>query len=183
MTRRRRPVRVGRLALGAGCAWLLIRVHGGDGLLAWCAVYNPFELTPPTPEGRAVTRARAEGIVALEASAADHAVHSPAVVGDANIRAPAGRIAAEFWPGRIILFGSRAAGRAGEDSDGDRLGVLALEGSPLRESVEILDRVNPRFAVDLLGRTPADAPCRYDRGDPLLRGAFDRGVVLDEAAA
>ena len=105
------------------------------------------------------------------------------MVTDADIRSLAAKIAAEFSPQRIILFGSQASGRAREDSDVDMLVVMPFEGSALRKTVEILDRVNPSFPIDLLLRTPEDALLRYKGFDPIVRDAFDHGVVLYEAAA
>lgn len=102
---------------------------------------------------------------------------------DADIRAVAAQIAADFRPERIVLFGSRAAGTAHEESDVDLLVILPFEGSALRKTVEILDRVNPPFAIDLLIHTPEEAARRYRAHDPIVGEAFDRGVVLYEAAA
>ena len=106
------------------------------------------------------------------------------MVTDEQIRALADRIAEEFHPQRIILFGSLARGEAREDSDVDLLVVLDFKGSHLGKSAEILSAVHPRtFAVDLLVRTPEEMMWRYEGGDPLVREAVDRGVVLYEAAA
>jgi len=90
------------------------------------------------------------------------------------------RIAREFEPERIILFGSYARGEPTSESDVDLLIVLPFEGKSLRKSLEILNRVAPEFPVDLLVRRPEDAARRYAEGDPLIREAFDRGKVLYE---
>lgn len=97
-----------------------------------------------------------------------------------NIRELGRRIAGEFDPERIILFGSYAYGTASADSDVDLLVVLDFQGKGFRKSLEILNRVNPAFAVDLLVRRPADTARRYAEGDPLIREALDRGTVLYE---
>ena len=65
-------------------------------------------------------------------------------------------IAASFDVERIILFGSRARGTANNDSDVDLLVVMRYAGSETDQAVAILSKTNPRFAVDLLVRTPAD---------------------------
>ena len=91
-----------------------------------------------------------------------------------------GRIAREFHPERIILFGSYAYGNPSPDSDVDLLVVLPFEGRSLRKSLEILNRVAPEFFVDLLVRRPEDTVRRYAEGDPLIREALDRGKVLYE---
>ena len=90
------------------------------------------------------------------------------------------RIAREFRPERIILFGSHARGTATEDSDVDLLVVLPFKGRNFWKSLEILNRVDPPFSVDLLARAPEDVTRRYTEGDPLIREALDRGRVLYE---
>lgn len=92
----------------------------------------------------------------------------------------ASRIAREFDPNRVILFGSHAQGSATADSDVDLLVVMDFEGKPFWKSLEILNRVNPPFAVDLLARLPEDTLRRYELGDPLIRDALDHGKVLYE---
>src|SRR6476619_5468253 len=89
-------------------------------------------------------------------------------------------IVREFQPERIILFGSYAYGTATADSDVDLLVVLPFEGKGFRKSLEILNRVNPRFPSDLLARRPDDTVRRYAEGDPLIREAIDHGKVLYE---
>ena len=105
------------------------------------------------------------------------------MVTDQEIRELARRIAEEFHPQRIVLFGSRAQGTAGQESDVDLLVIMPFRGPALSKTVEILDRVNPQFPVDLLLRTPEEAAWRYKGGDPIITEAFDSGVTLYEAAA
>ncbi|MFZ0961052.1 MAG: nucleotidyltransferase domain-containing protein [Terriglobia bacterium] len=90
------------------------------------------------------------------------------------------RIAREFQPERIVLFGSYAYGSPRADSDVDLLVVLPFEGNGFRKSLEILNRVDPDFPVDLLARCPDDTARRYQEGDPLIREALDHGKVLYE---
>jgi len=90
------------------------------------------------------------------------------------------RIAKEFDPDKIILFGSHAYGTPSEDSDVDLLVILPFEGKPLDKSLEILNRTDPRFPIDLLARRPDDSARRYAEFDPLIRDAFDHGIVLYE---
>ena len=47
------------------------------------------------------------------------------------------RIAAQFQPNKIILFGSQARGRAGLDSDIDLLVVMPVSGSRREKAIEI----------------------------------------------
>lgn len=97
-----------------------------------------------------------------------------------EVEALSRRIVEEFDPEKIILFGSHAAGTAREDSDVDLLVILPFEGKPLHKSLEILERTNPRFPIDLLARRPDDTARRYAEFDPLIRDALDRGIVLYE---
>ncbi len=91
-----------------------------------------------------------------------------------------GKIVREYDPDRIILFGSHAYGSPEEYSDVDLLIIMPFEGSPFRKSLEILNRVDPAFYVDVLARRPDDTARRYAEGDPLIRDALDRGKVLYE---
>lgn len=102
------------------------------------------------------------------------------MVAQHDIEALSQRIAREFDPERIILFGSHAYGEPTEHSDVDLLVIMPFEGSGLRKSVEILVRVRPRFPIDLLARRPDDTLRRYREGDPLVREAIDHGKVLYE---
>ncbi|MBW1953946.1 MAG: nucleotidyltransferase domain-containing protein, partial [Deltaproteobacteria bacterium] len=79
------------------------------------------------------------------------------------------RIVAEFKPERIILFGSYARGTPTPDSDVDLLVILPFKGKNLCMSLEILNRTDPKFPIDLLARTPEDTARRYREGDPLIR--------------
>ena len=97
-----------------------------------------------------------------------------------QIQALAGRIADEFHPERIILFGSYAYGVPGPDSDVDLLVILPFEGKSFWKSLEILNRVKPHFPLDLLARRPDDTARRLALGDPLIGEALGRGKVLYE---
>jgi predicted nucleotidyltransferase len=97
-----------------------------------------------------------------------------------DIQAVVDRIAEVYDPECVVLFGSHARGTATSDSDVDLLVILAFEGKPFWKSLEITNRVNPPFAVDLLARRPDDTQRRYAQGDPLIREALDQGRVLYE---
>ena len=90
------------------------------------------------------------------------------------------KIVKEFQPDRVILFGSHAYRSPGPYSDVDLLVVLPFEGRNFWKSLEILNRVDPPFPVDLLARRPDDTARRYAEGDPLIREALDHGKVLYE---
>lgn len=100
-----------------------------------------------------------------------------------EINALVQRIAGEFHPQKVILFGSRASGESRPDSDVDLLVILPFTGKPFRMSLEILNRTAPTFAVDLLARSPEDTARRFAQGDPLIREALTHGKILYQAAA
>jgi predicted nucleotidyltransferase len=104
----------------------------------------------------------------------------PAMVDQESIQELCDRIVRDFQPERIILFGSYAYGNPTPDSDVDILVVLPFEGKNFLKSLEILNRTNPRFPIDLLARRPDDTERRYREGDPLIREALDHGKVLYE---
>lgn len=105
------------------------------------------------------------------------------MVGMAQIRAVAERIAREFQPERIILFGSYAGGTPTPDSDVDLLVIMPFEGKPFWKALEILNRIDAPFPLDLLVRRPDDTERRFTQGDPLIRDALNRGEVLYERSA
>lgn len=102
------------------------------------------------------------------------------MVDEESIRELCGRIVQEFQPEKIILFGSYAYGNPTPDSDVDLLVVLPFEGKNFWKSLEILNRTNLRFPIDLLARRPEDTDRRYREGDPLIREALNHGKVLYE---
>jgi predicted nucleotidyltransferase len=110
----------------------------------------------------------------------ENAAEGSAMIHMSEIQAAAARIAHEFRPQRIILFGSYATGQATEDSDVDLLVVLPFRGRGFRKSLEIMNRIDVRFPLDLVARRPAEVKRRYAQCDPLVREALDRGKVLYE---
>ena len=95
-----------------------------------------------------------------------------------EIRALGRRIAREFHPQRIILFGSHARDAAGADSDVDLLVIAPFDGSGFRYALKILNQLDVRLPVDLIAYRPEDVERRYAEGDPLVREALDHGKVL-----
>ena len=90
------------------------------------------------------------------------------------------RIARDFDPEKIILFGSYAYGTPSDDSDVDLLVILPFQGKSFRKSLEILNKADPLFPVDLIARQPDDTARRYAQGDPLIQEVLDKGAVLYE---
>ncbi|NUQ00530.1 MAG: nucleotidyltransferase domain-containing protein [Armatimonadetes bacterium] len=97
-----------------------------------------------------------------------------------EIQAFAQRVAEEFQPQRIILFGSHARDEATRDSDVDLLVIMPHEGSGWRTAASIRARLRPSFPLDLLVRSPAELEQRLRLGDEFMRDIVTRGQVLYE---
>ena len=91
------------------------------------------------------------------------------------------RIAAEFRPERIVLFGSYAYGTPTADSDVDLLVVLPFEGKPTRKALEILKKTNPRIPLDLIVRTPEQIKERLSNHDWFICEIMEKGRLLYES--
>jgi uncharacterized protein len=92
------------------------------------------------------------------------------------------RIAAEYRPQRIILFGSYVYGNVGADSDLDILVILSQGASGPRKAAEMLRRLNPRIPVDLVVRTAEEIRNRLQANDFFLAEILNHGRVLYEAS-
>ena len=88
------------------------------------------------------------------------------------------QIAREFQPERIILFGSHAYGTPSPFSDVDLLVVLPQKGSNLGQAAEIIRRVRPPFALDLIVRTTEQIEQRLSWGDRFIQEILTRGKTL-----
>ena len=92
------------------------------------------------------------------------------------------RIAREFNPRRIILFGSHAYGHPDRDSDVDLLIILQFKGKAVRKAIEIRNRINPQIPVDIIVRTPEQVAKRIAENDFFLREVVEKGQTLYEAS-
>ena len=90
----------------------------------------------------------------------------------------AARIAREFKPEKIVLFGSYAYGQPTSDSDVDLLVILKFDGKPVRKAIEIRNRLSPRLPLDLLVRTPEQIASRVVQNDWFMREILERGRTL-----
>jgi len=97
-----------------------------------------------------------------------------------QIQAVAAKIAGQFKPEKIILFGSYAYGEPTSDSDIDLLVVLDFQGRGLEKALEIRRAVDVPFPCDLLAKTPEELERRYQEYDPIVRSAVNKGIVLYE---
>ena len=90
-------------------------------------------------------------------------------------------LAREFKPDRIVLFGSQAAQQGTEASDVDLLVTMNYSGSRLQTAAQIIRKLRPRFALDLVIRTEAEVAERIQQHDSFLSEKVQTGRVLYEA--
>jgi len=103
---------------------------------------------------------------------------------EAAIRQAVSRIATRFRPDKIILFGSRARGEGGPDSDADLLIVMPVEGSKRQQAVQIdLALEGIPIPIDLIVVTPEEVEKYRDAIGTIIREAVREGKVLYERAA
>ncbi|MCX6904596.1 MAG: nucleotidyltransferase domain-containing protein [Verrucomicrobia bacterium] len=98
-----------------------------------------------------------------------------------DIKRVCAQIAQGFSPQRIILFGSYAYGKPTPDSDVDLLVIMPLEGRATEKAVEISSRLEHRFPIDLLVRSPEEIRQRLAWNDFFLREVTEKGVVMYES--
>ncbi|MBI5762862.1 MAG: nucleotidyltransferase domain-containing protein [Planctomycetes bacterium] len=98
-----------------------------------------------------------------------------------DIQAFARRIAKEFKPKRIILFGSYAYGKPTRDSDVDLLIIMPYKGRPTDVSLSIRNRMHPGFPIDLFVYSPAELRRRMAQEDFFLTEIVEKGMVLHES--
>lgn len=92
------------------------------------------------------------------------------------------KVARQFKPQRIILFGSYAYGQPTPDSDVDLLVVMRHSKRNVEQAIEIRTKVDAPFPMDLLVRTPERVTERIELGDFFMREIVTKGEVLYEAA-
>lgn len=91
------------------------------------------------------------------------------------------RIARDFHPLRIILFGSHARGDATADSDVDLLVVLPEAPNKRQAAIEIRRALRDLpISKDIIVTTPDEIARRGDLIGPVLRPALREGKVLYE---
>lgn len=95
-----------------------------------------------------------------------------------DIRAFARRIAEEFKPRRIILFGSYAYGRPTIDSDVDLLVIFPGRRSAVNRSLDIRMSLDSGFPMDLLTRTEEEVRRRIAMNDWFMREIIQKGKTL-----
>lgn len=102
------------------------------------------------------------------------------MVAMAQIQNLANRIADQFRPEKIILFGSYARGNPTPDSDVDLLVVLRHTGKSWRLAAQIRGSLQADYPLDLIVRSPEELRRRTAEGDPFLLDIETNGDVLYE---
>lgn len=100
----------------------------------------------------------------------------------AAIRRFVSEVAGKFQPEKVILFGSRATGEGGRNSDVDLLVVMPHRGPAALQAAKIRGAVPAPFALDLIVRSPRKIRERLKLGDSFLHEIFRRGEILYESA-
>jgi predicted nucleotidyltransferase len=100
------------------------------------------------------------------------------VVDDPLVKRVVSRIAEGIHPRKIILFGSRATGKARPDSDIDLLIVYSGDKSK-RDVKRDVERLFPMrdFSMDLFVLTPEELETYRPVANTLAREVTERGVV------
>ncbi|MHB8844781.1 MAG: nucleotidyltransferase domain-containing protein [Nitrospirota bacterium] len=95
-----------------------------------------------------------------------------------TIEAVADKIAREFHPEKIILFGSYAWGKPGPDSDVDLL-IIKSTDDTRKTAREIDGAIFPRpFSLDIIVYDPRQVARRRDAGDFWMNDILSKGKVL-----
>jgi predicted nucleotidyltransferase len=97
------------------------------------------------------------------------------------IRRMVEKLAAEYSPERIILFGSYAYGAPHEDSDIDLLIVKETSETLIDRMVavrRILSDPKRTVGLDTLVLTPQEGSSRLAKGDQFIEEIIERGKVL-----
>lgn len=99
-----------------------------------------------------------------------------------QIQEVAVKIIDEFHPERIVLFGSYFRGEATADSDVDLLVIMpSFAGKNVLKAIEIIEKIQPAFPMDLLVRTSDQVQQRVAMNDCFLKDINEKGAVLYEA--
>lgn len=89
------------------------------------------------------------------------------------------RIAEEFHPDRVILFGSHARGSADSDSDVDLLVVMPVSESKRSSQLEIRRALREiRMPVDIIVTTPEDFEWRHKVAGTIEYPAVKEGKLV-----
>jgi predicted nucleotidyltransferase len=94
----------------------------------------------------------------------------------------AARIAQQFRPSKIILFGSYAYGTPTVDSDVDLLVLMPYRGESHKMATQIRLAIDIPFPADILVRSPAELRKRIQLNDFFMQEINEKGEVLHDAS-
>ena len=103
------------------------------------------------------------------------------MIGINRIKEFSDAIAREFRPERIVLFGSYAYGKPRTDSDIDVLVIMSFKGKSAHKALEIINKIQPKFSVDLLVRSPDEVKWRIANNDCFMSEIVEQGRTLYES--
>jgi predicted nucleotidyltransferase len=103
---------------------------------------------------------------------------------EAALRQAVDRLATRFDPDKIILFGSRARGQGGPESDADLLIVMPVNASKRQQAVQMdLALEGIPIPIDLIVITPEEVEKYRDAAGTVIHEAVREGKVLYERTA
>jgi len=92
------------------------------------------------------------------------------------------QIVEKFHPQKIILFGSRAYGKADKDSDFDLMIIMETKERVVQTAAKISASIDHPFPLDILVHTPEQIEKRLKLGDSFIKEIVSKGIVLYEAS-
>ena len=104
------------------------------------------------------------------------------MISRSEIRQFVKKLAGEFNPERVILFGSYARGRPSQDSDVDLLVVTNYRGDWVDKAVQMRLRIPRTFPLDLIVRRPSEIRLRLAMNDSFVSTIMREGRILYEQA-
>ena len=104
--------------------------------------------------------------------------YTPHMIARSQLSEWADRIARQFTPEKIILFGSHAYGDPDEDSDVDLLVVMPHSEPSVQVAADIRMMLPYDRAVDVMVRTPEQVRARLQMNDFFMQEVMSKGHVL-----
>lgn len=91
------------------------------------------------------------------------------------------KLAKEYKPERVVLFGSYGRGQPTESSDVDLLVIMNhRKRKNVEQAIDINIRLDHSFPLDLIVRKPVEVRRRILLGDMFLQDIIEEGKVLYE---
>ena len=98
-----------------------------------------------------------------------------------NIQEVVQRIAKNYKPEKIYLFGSFAWGKPNKDSDVDLFIIKSTEAKHLERDKTVRRIINRELPADLLIYTPQETQKRLSMGDFFIKNILQKGKMLYES--